>query len=97
MEEAGVAIATVVSQIVSSFWVLCIMLKRDNDMKVDLRKLKFHKDELANIIRIGIPSGLNAILFNVVVNFYVDSLFAVQEKISLQRKSRNLTECIEAV
>lgn len=64
MAEAGVAIATVVSQMVSSLWVLGIMMKRDDDMKFNLKKMRFHKDELANIIRIGVPSGLNAILFN---------------------------------
>ena len=65
MAEAGVAIATVSSQMVSSLWVLGIMIKRNDDMKVNIHRLKFHKDELLNIIKIGIPSGLNAILFNI--------------------------------
>ncbi len=65
MEAAGVAIATVVSQMVSSLWILGIMINRNDDMRVDLRKLTFHKEELANIIRIGIPSGLNSILYSV--------------------------------
>ncbi len=64
MAEAGVAIATVASQMVSSVWVLWIMIKRDDDMKFNIKKMRFHKDELANIVKIGIPSGLNAILFN---------------------------------
>ena len=64
MAEAGVAIATVVSQMVSSLWVIVIMIKRDDDMKVYLKQLRFHRDELLNIIKIGVPSGLNAILFN---------------------------------
>lgn len=65
MAETGVAVATVISQMVSSLWVLGIMVKRDDDMKVELRRLRFHKDELVNVIKIGVPSGLNAILFNI--------------------------------
>ena len=65
MEEVGVAIATVVSQVISSVWVLGIMMKRDDDMKVNLKELRFHRDEVANIIRIGVPSGINSVLYNI--------------------------------
>jgi len=65
MAEAGVALATIISQMVSSAVVIMLMLKRDDDLKLVIKKLCFHKDELLSIIRIGVPAGLNAILYNI--------------------------------
>ncbi|MBE6642407.1 MAG: MATE family efflux transporter [Ruminococcaceae bacterium] len=64
MEEVGVGLATVISQMVSSVSVVLILIKRDDEMHFEPRRMRFHKAEFLNILRVGVPSGLNAILFN---------------------------------
>lgn len=65
MAEAGVALATIISEMVSSAAILYLMLNRDDDLKLEWKKIRFHKDELSNVIKVGIPTGINAILFNI--------------------------------
>lgn len=65
MAEAGVGLATVTSQVISSVWVLYLLINRNDDLKLELKKLRFHKSELLNIIKLGIPAGLNAILYDI--------------------------------
>lgn len=60
----GVAIATVVSQYVSALLVLICLLKEEEWLKLDLRKLKIHKKPLLEIIRIGVPAGIQGIVFS---------------------------------
>lgn len=65
MAEAGVALATILSQLVSASSIIVILTKRNDDLRLVIKNLHIYKDELLNIIRIGIPSGLNAILYNI--------------------------------
>lgn len=65
MGVAGVALATVISEIISSLAVFFFMIRRNDDMKLSFRKIKFHKDEFINIVRIGVPSGINSCLYSV--------------------------------
>lgn len=65
MAEAGVALATIMSQAVSAVSVVVLLMKRNDEMKLEFKKICFHRPELVNIIKIGIPTGLNAILFNI--------------------------------
>ena len=65
MAEAGVALATIISSCINAISVLVILSKREDDMRLDFKRLKFHRDELINIIRVGVPSGLNSIMFNI--------------------------------
>ena len=55
---AGAAIATVAAQGISV--VLCIvrMCRAKDDMHLDFRKLKFHKDIMKEVVRQGLPSGV---------------------------------------
>ena len=65
MAEAGVALATITSQMISSMTVMYLMAKRDDDLKLTVREIRFYKEEFFNTLRIGIPAGLNAILYNI--------------------------------
>ncbi|SET30251.1 putative efflux protein, MATE family [[Clostridium] polysaccharolyticum] len=62
---AGVAIATVVSNIVNALMVLCFLFREEESLKVECRKLKITKKELDKILRIGIPAGLQGMVFSV--------------------------------
>ena len=58
MSVAGVAIATVISNIVSSGVVMYILLHESEPIRLDLRKLRIVPRELSQLLRFGIPAGL---------------------------------------
>lgn len=62
---AGVAIATVVSQALSAFLVVRCLMKEKSMVHLDLRKLRISKDKLGKIIRIGLPAGIQGIVFSI--------------------------------
>ncbi len=65
MDVAGVALATIISQLLSS--VLIVMsLRRQNGMcRLYVRKLRIHKDALIRIIQIGFPASIQNTLFSI--------------------------------
>jgi putative MATE family efflux protein len=70
------ALATVISQAASV--VLCMghLLRRGNIFTVELLKIRFHRDMLSEIIRYGLPSGVqNSVisLANVIVQSQINS------------------------
>lgn len=65
MGVAGVAIATVASQVVSASVVLYILFNPKEEYGLQLKKLKLRKPELLKLIRIGMPCGLNGMIFNI--------------------------------
>lgn len=62
---AGVALATIASQAISAAWVLWILFDPNGAFHMDLRQLRFHRQHLATIVRIGIPCGFNTIVIEV--------------------------------
>ncbi len=74
---AGVAIATVVSQIVSAVLVVRFMMRQNNCCRLILRELKIYAGPLKEILRLGIPTGIQSAMFsfsNVVIQSSVNSL-----------------------
>lgn len=65
MNVAGVALATIISQAFSAVMIVVSLCKRTDDSRLDLRKMRFHKNELMRIIRIGLPAGIQASLFSI--------------------------------
>jgi len=61
---AGVALATIIAQAASAIWVVWILFDPKGDYKMQWKVLHFHKRHLIAIVRIGIPCGLNPIVFN---------------------------------
>ena len=76
MSVAGVALATVISQVLAAALV-CITLIRESDAThLDLRKLHIDRSMALEIIRIGVPAGLQGMAFslsNVVVQSSINS------------------------
>ena len=76
MAEAGVALATTISQGVSAVLVVMALLKRTDACKLSFSKLKFYKDELLQMIKIGLPAGIQGSLFsisNVIIQSSINS------------------------
>lgn len=72
MTVDGVAIATVVSNVVSSVLVLKILMKRGTPYYVDVKKIEITTSELRKMMKIGIPAGLQGMVFSV-ANIFVQS------------------------
>lgn len=72
----GAAVATIISQAVSSFLTFYKMMHDKTDYQLHLKKLRFHKQELLKIIAYGVPAGLqNSIvsLSNVFIQSNINS------------------------
>ncbi len=70
------AVATVISQIVSVVLCMIYLCKKGNIFSVELKKLRFHKDMFIEIIKFGLPSGVqnSVIAFaNVIVQTQINS------------------------
>ncbi len=65
MGVVGVAIGTLASQILSAVAVVTIFVKGNSGLRFKFSRIRIFKKELLMILAIGIPSGLNGILFSV--------------------------------
>ena len=64
MGVLGVAIATVVSQIVSCVFVVRCLLKTDGCYKLQFSRMKIQPEYLRPLFRIGLPAGLQSLVIN---------------------------------
>lgn len=65
MGIAGAAWATLISQTASAIFIILLLCKTKQDYHLNIKKIKCHKQMMFEIIRIGLPSGLQ----NAVVSF----------------------------
>ena len=80
MGVAGVATATDISQVLSAILALRCLNKADDCYKFEPRKLKISTDKLWEIIRIGLPAGIQSSLFsfsNVLIQSAINSFGAI--------------------
>lgn len=79
MGIAGVGIATIIAQAVSSAMVLRKLMFTKEDYRVELPKIRFHKEMVHRIIAIGFPTALQqsiTSLSNVIVQSYINAFGA---------------------
>lgn len=79
MSVDGVAIATVTANIISALYLLNGLVKSDSDVQVDFGQLKITKTTLIRILRIGIPAGIQSMMFalsNLIIQSSINSLGA---------------------
>ena len=65
MSVAGVALATIISQTVSACMVTALLVKEKGPLHLDLGHLGFHAGALGQILRIGLPAGLQGAIFSI--------------------------------
>lgn len=73
---AGVGIATILSQTISAAMTLLALMRASGSYRLILRKIRFHRYHLFNIVRIGLPSGLQSAMYaisNLLVQSSVNS------------------------
>lgn len=80
MDVAGVGFATVISQTLSAVLVIGLLIKENDEFHLNLTKLKLNYGILIRIVKIGLPAGLQGIMFsfsNVIIQSSVNSFGAV--------------------
>jgi putative MATE family efflux protein len=80
MSVAGVALATVISQGLSAGLVLVILMRERGPLRLEWRALRIYPGVLRQILRIGIPAGLQGMVFslsNVVIQSGINSFGSV--------------------
>ena len=79
LDVAGVAIATVVSNIISACMVWHFLTKEAEPFNLSWKKLSISKNELWKMLKIGIPAGIQSMVFsisNVVIQSALNSFGA---------------------
>lgn len=64
MDVAGVGAATAISQFISAGLIIRCLLKEEDGFRLQLKKLKIHKNRLIAIMQIGLPAGFQGMLFS---------------------------------
>lgn len=65
MGVAGVALATIISQVISAVLIILSLMKSDGALRLERKKLHIHKDKLIMMLKIGLPAGLQGTIFSV--------------------------------
>ncbi len=65
LDVAGVAIAAVVSNIISSSLIISFLLRETWPFKLNFRRLRIVKEPFVKVLKIGIPSGLQSMVFSI--------------------------------
>lgn len=76
MDVAGVAIATIASQLISGALSIVALLKNTGYCKLKLKYLKFYKQEIIDVVKVGVPSGIQGCTFslsNVIIQSYINA------------------------
>lgn len=77
MNADGVALATVLSNVISSGLLFIILLRRKDAIHLELKGIKIHGDVLKIMIKIGVPAAVQSMVFslsNICVQSAVNSL-----------------------
>lgn len=80
MNVAGVALATVISQCFAAFFVVLILIRENDEFKLDLKKLTIEHTIFIRILKIGLPAGFQGIMFsfsNVIIQSSVNTFGSV--------------------
>ena len=76
---AGVAVATVIANVVSALILFRALLKSEGVIKLNLNAMHVDKEELFEIVRIGLPAGIQGMVFslsNLLIQAAINSLGA---------------------
>lgn len=80
MGVSGVAWSTVISQYLTMILILTSLSKSEDAIRFNWRRLQVHKGKLGQIVRIGLPAGLQGLLFsisNVLIQSAVNSFGSI--------------------
>lgn len=64
MGVAGAALATILSQTVSAVLVIAVLTRTANSYQLQIKKMGFDLPILGRIVRIGLPAGLQSVMYS---------------------------------
>ena len=76
MGVAGAALATILAQLISALLTLRVLMKQPDESKLVLKQIRSHKSLLLSMLHIGIPAGIQLMMFdfsNLIVQSSVNS------------------------
>ncbi len=65
LDVAGVALATVLSQVISAMLIVRNLVLSEDDFHLDLKRVRLHGDKVRRILEFGIPAGMQGVVFNI--------------------------------
>lgn len=80
MDVAGVALATVLSQVISAGLVVICLIRSEGSLKLRLGELRIKKAKLKRIVKVGLPAGMQGAIFsisNVLIQSSVNSFGSI--------------------
>ncbi|MBQ1240287.1 MAG: MATE family efflux transporter, partial [Lachnospiraceae bacterium] len=80
MDVAGVALATVLAQVISAGLVVRALMQSEGCLKLELKKLRIDQSKLKRIVRVGLPAGMQGAIFsisNVLIQSSVNSFGSI--------------------
>lgn len=86
MGVAGVALATVIAQLLSAFLTMFVLLREKNWVQVRVKELRIDRAVLSKILQIGIPAALQMSITafsNVFVQSYIGGVADIDQTVSL--------------
>lgn len=90
MDVAGVALATIISQYISAALVVWCLVREESCVRLDLHKLSFDLPTVGQILRVGLPAGIQGTLFSI-------SNVAIQSSLNSFDDSTLLAACSAAI
>ena len=80
MSVAGVALATILSQVVSAYLIIRCLMKMDGMCRLELKKLSIDIPMMKSMIKLGLPAGMQGSIFsisNVLIQSSINSFGSV--------------------
>lgn len=80
LNVVGVALATTISQCISAALVVICLMRSEGAVRLDVRRMRLHKEALGLVMRIGLPAGLQSTVFsisNVIIQASINSFGAI--------------------
>ena len=65
MGVAGVALATIIAQGISAVLIILCLVRSEGVLQLSRSEIKLHKDKVKQMLRIGLPAGLQGIIFSI--------------------------------
>lgn len=62
---AGAALATVLAQCIAAALVVLVLARSDTSYRLHVRRIRFHGELLGRIAHIGLPAGLQSVLYSI--------------------------------
>lgn len=72
MDVDGVAVATVIANMVNAMIIVCILKREPDPFTLNLKSMAVERSDLKRMLQIGVPAGLQGMVFSI-ANFFIQS------------------------